>query len=670
MRLVICLAAVAILCTPAHAQEAANAPFTASLSDAASLRTALDARIAHAKQLLEQMLAVEGQRTVGNTLAPYDDLQGELFTASGTARHLAAVHPDEAMRREAEALNREASALTAEIALRPDVYAALQAIDLSGADAATRYYVSRELRDYRLGGVDKPDATRVRLQALQDELTEVAAEFARNQRDGRRALTASVSELEGLPADFIARHKPDASGAITLTTDAVDLRPVMTYARNADLRRRLLTESHNVAAPANVAVLQRMLRVRRDIATLLGFRNWAEYDMASRMAADVPTVSAFIDRIVEASAAKAAREFGQLLRAKQKEQPGATLHAWDRQYYAEQVRRASYDFDSQSVRPYFPFDRVLAGVLEVTSRVFGLTYTAASGIPVWHPSVRVYEVRDAERFLGRVYLDLHPRANKRSSGANATTIRYGRRGHSIPEVVLVASVPGGQPGDPGLMTHDDVRTLFHEFGHVVHRLSGGHQPWQRLSSTMLERDFTEAPSQMLEEWVVDAKTLASFARHHETGAPLPEALVQQLRRASDFGQGLEVRTQMVAARFSLQAHELDPASVDTSTLFARINDRYTPFPSIEGTHRQAAFPHIGLPGYASAYYAYMWSLVIAKDLFSTFDGQDLIAPGIGRRYREALFAPGGSKPAAELVRDYLGRPFNAEAWERWLNQAQ
>jgi thimet oligopeptidase len=669
LRSAIALAAVvAVLCSPVHAQEAADAPFTAGITDAASLRAVVEGRIGRARQLLDRMLAVTGARTVANTLAPYDDLMGELFTASAIARNYAAVHPDDAVRKQAEALNRDANALMAELALRPDVYAALAAIDLREADADTRYLVTRELRDFRLGGVDKPAHTRARLEALRVELTEAMDAFARNQRDGVRKFTVAAAELDGLPADFIARHAPDADGLLTLTTENVDLRPLMMYARNADVRKRALTESYKVAYPENIEVLTRILRLRAEIAALLGFRTWADYDMASRMAGEVGTVSAFIDRIVAASEAKAQREYDQLLREKRKDHPGEPLFLWDRQYYAEQVRRASYAFDSQGVRPYFPFDRVLAGVLDVTSRVFGVSYTPASTVAVWHPSVRVYEVRDGAKMLGRVYLDLHPRANKNSGGAYVTTVRYGKAGQSLPEAVLVASLPGGQAGEPGLMTHDDVRTLFHEFGHVIHRLSGGHQQWQRLSSIPLERDFTEGPSQMFEEWVSDPKTLATFARHYQTGEPIPERLVLQMRRASEFGLGLDVRGQMVLARVSLAYHQADPGTIDMTAMYKEIHNRYMPIPYIEGTHRQTAFPHIGQAGYASAYYAYMWSLVIAKDLFSTFEGKNLVAPGVGRRYREIVFTPGSTRPAADLVRAYLGRPFNTEAWERWLNQ--
>ncbi len=653
---------------PALAQQASTAPFTAGIADAASLKRVVDARLSRARQLLDSMLAVKGTRTLANTLEPYDELLGELFTAGGQVAVMAELHPDADTREMAEELELEVNSLLDEIPLRPDIYAALNEIDLRRADAASRYLVARELRDFTRSGVDKPEATRAKVKELRDRLTQAMTEFSRNIREGARRIPGVASaELDGLPPDFIARHKPDAAGTVTLTTNAVDARPVLMYATSEDVRRRMLAATYNVAAPENVAVLDRILRVRGELATLLGYRNWAAYDTQVRMAGDEKTVSSFIDRVVAAVRPRATRELAELMRRKQQDKPGSTFNPWDRLYYSELVRRSSFDFDSQAVRPYFAFDRVFEGVLKVTGTIFGLTYRPVKDVPVWHPSVRVYEMRDGSRLVGRVYFDLHPRPNKTSSGASTLTVRYGRAGHSIPEVVLGAALPGGQPGDPGLMTHDEVRTLFHEFGHVVHRLSGGHQRWQLLSSIPMERDFTEAPSQMLEEWIWDPKTLATFATHYQTGQPIPAALVQQMRRASEFGQGLEVAQQMVLARVSLSYHDRDPAGVDQGALWKEIQASTIDIPFVDGTARQASFPHIGQAGYASAYYTYMWSLVIGKDLFSRFDGRDLTQPGIARKYRDTIFQPGSSKTAAAVVTEFLGRPFNAGAWEKWIS---
>jgi thimet oligopeptidase len=653
---------------PAARNEAVDSSFTAGVTDVASLHKAVDSRLARAQRLLNELIAIKGQRTLANTLEPYDELLEETRTASGLAGVMAVVHPDETMRKAGDDLKRKADALDAEISLRPDVLLALQRMPLDGAEAETRYYVERTIRELRRLGVDRPESTRTRLRGLRDELAVVMAEYLRNIRErGRQFTVASAKELDGLPADFIARHKPDASGAITLTTDFVDVRPVLTYATSEALRKRMYIESNTVAHPENVAVLAKMLAVRAEMARLLGYPTWASYDMASRMSGDVKTVSSFIDRIAAAARPKAAREYDELLKTKRQTVPGGALNIWDRAFYAEQIRRQSYAFDSQTVRPYFAADRVLQGVLDLTSRIFGVTYRPATGVEVWHPSVRVYEMLDSGRLVGRLYLDLYPRPGK-SSVAATSTVRRGAANKHIPESVLVASLSGGRADDPGLMTHEEVRTLFHEFGHVVHRLVGGHRPWYGMSSTQLERDFTEAPSQMLEEWIWDPATLATFATHYQTGEPIPARLVTLMRRASEFGQGLEVRGQMVLARVSLSLHDRDPRRVAAAALFNEIHHRYLPYSHVEGTYRELGFPHLAQSGYASAYYTYMWSLVIAKDLFTGFDTSHLSAPGAARRYRDAIFAPGSSKPAATLVRDFLGRPFNANAWEDWLNR--
>src|SRR5688572_18182214 len=261
--LALCLAA------SADAQTVTQVPFTAGLSTPDALRAAIEGRLGRAHGLLDGLLAVRGARTIDNTLRPYDDMWGVINEAGGIASVFTSNHPDEQMRKLGEDLRRTLSAFASEVTLRPDLFKALQAVDLKGADAATRFMIERELRDFRLAGVDTPEATRKRITVLRDQLTQAMDTFARNIRnESGRIVIKDASELEGLPADFIARHKPGASGTVTLTTDAVDFRPVMAYARNADLRRRMLLESYNVA-PQNLEVLQQILRIRADLAKAL-----------------------------------------------------------------------------------------------------------------------------------------------------------------------------------------------------------------------------------------------------------------------------------------------------------------------------------------------------------------------------------------------------------------
>jgi thimet oligopeptidase len=645
----------------------AGIPFWADPPDPAQFAARMDAHLAEAQQALSRLLAVDGRRTIANTLRPYDDLLLHIDSAIFQTDLIQNVHPDEAFRAVAEEANQKIAAFANALSLHHDVYAALVEVNTDDADDETRYYLEKTLRDFRLAGVDKDEATRRHITALRDDLVKIGQEFSRNiRRDLRTVTVTDPAELDGLPADFIARHKPDEEGRIQLTIDYPDALPVFSYARSEALRRRMHLEYNNRAYPQNIEVLDRMLERRYELATLLGFASWADYITADKMAGSARTASAFIDRIITASRARAERDYQQLLKRKHEDDPRATIvNAWETSYYAEQVRQSAYDFDSQSVRPYFAYDRVKQGVLDVTATLFGVRFRRVEGAPVWHESVECWQMYDGDDLVGRFFLDMHPRPNKYNHAAHFA-IRTGVAGRQIPEAALVCNFPGGIPDDPGLMTHDDVVTFFHEFGHLIHSLLAGRHQWIGIGGISIEQDFIEAPSQMLEEWAWDATTLQTFARHYQTDEPIPAALVRQMKRAKEFGKGLHVRRQMLYAKLSLSIHERDPREVDTDRIVRSLTEQYMPFPFVEGTHFQTAFGH--LDGYSAMYYTYMWSLVIAKDLFSKFDRQAMLVEGVARQYGETVLAPGGSRPAAEIVRQFLGRPFDFAAYQAWLDE--
>jgi thimet oligopeptidase len=578
------------------------------------------------------------------------------------------VHPDAGLRTVAERIERESTALRNDVMQNRRVYDALLAVDLGRADPGTRRDVERQTLEMRLSGVDKDDETRRRIKALSDELVDLAQEFDRNVRDDRRTVVVEPSELEGLPPDFVTRHTPGADGRVALTVERPDALPVLTYAKREDLRRRVYTELFNRGYPKNMAVLGRMLAARHEIARLTGFPTWADLATADLMAESARNASDFIDRIADASAARARREYEALLARERQDAPGAdTVRPWDARYVTELVRRSSYDFDAEQARAYFPFERVKQGVLDVTSRLFGVSYRRVKDAPVWHPSVECWEVLERGRVVGRFYLDMHPRPGKYQHFANFT-IRAGVAGRQLPEAALVGNFPASGGDDPGLMEHADVTTFFHEFGHVLHFLFAGRHRWFGTDAWHVEGDFGEAPSKMLEEWASDPRVVATFARHYRTGEPIPPTLVAGMRRAEEFGKGLSVRQSLVFAKLSLSLHDRDPARLDTDTLTREICEEYLPWPFADGTHPQAGFGH--LTGYHAIYYTYLWSQVIAKDMFGRFDRSDLLDPRMGKRYRDAVLAPGGSAPAAALLERFLGRPFDERAWRAWLEEGE
>ncbi len=644
----------------------ADAPFWSGQPDARAFEAQQRRRLERAEAALARLKAVTGTRTVDNTLRPYDDALIEAEAVSSQASLIENVHPDGALREAGETLSREAARFFTVLSLDREVYDALSALDVSGEDAVTRHYVARTLRDFRLSGVDRDPETRAEIRRLNEALVEISQAFSRNMRNDRRTVTATREELAGLPEDFVERHAPAADGTVTLSIDYPDALPVFAYARDEGLRRRLYMEFNNRAFPANVEVLRQLIATRHALANRIGYATWADYITADKMVGSARAASAFIDQVLEASEARAHRDHARLLEEKRGTHPGAeVVQAWESVYWSEQLRRSAYAFDAQSLRPYFPYPQVERGVLEITSRLFGVTFRPVPDAPVWHPAVQCYEVLENERLIGRFYLDMHPRADKYNHAAQFD-IRTGVAGRQIPEAALVCNFPGGVPGDPGLMEYSDVRTFFHEFGHLMHTLFAGHQPWTGVAGIRTEQDFIEVPSQLFEEWTQDHATLATFARHHVTGEPIPQALVQRMVQAQEFGKGLSMRRQMMFARVSLSCYDRDPSQVDPDRIVEETTRAYLPFPFVEGTHLACGFGHID--GYSAVYYTYMWSLVIAKDFFGRFDRTRLLDPAVPRRLRETVLAPGGSAPATELVERFLGRPFRFDAWRAWLDE--
>jgi thimet oligopeptidase len=650
----------------AGAYSGESQPVWAGRPDSARFVRRIQGRLAQAREAVAKLVAVRDKRTLDNTLAPYDEALNQIDIAGSEAQLLENASPEASLRGSGEAMGQVVSKYATDLSLDRTVYEALKALDVSSADAETQFYVQRELRDFRLAGVDKDDSTRARIKAINDELVKTGQEFSRNIREDVRTIKAAPGDLAGLPQDFIDGHKPGPDGLATIDINYPDYIPVMTYCKSADVRKRLYLEFNNRAYPKNMDVLKRMIERRHELANLVGYASWADYTTATKMTGNAKVVRDFIDKIVAVSAVSQDRDYHTLLARKQKDFPDATaVDFWETGYWQELVRRSDYDFDSQSLRPYLPYDRVKQGVLDISSQLFGVTFRPVKDAPVWDPSVECYEIFDNGALMGRFYLDMHPRPYKYNHAAHFP-IRVGIKGRQLPEAALICNLPGGKPGDPGLCDISDVTTFFHEFGHLLHNMFAGQHRWSGVSGIHTERDFVEAPSQMLEEWMRDPKTLQTFAKHYQTGVPVPTELVQKMRRAEEFAKGLQVRRQMVYADLSLSIYDRDPAQVDIDAMAKDLVKRYQPFAYVDGTHFPCAFGH--LDGYSAVYYTYMWSLVIAKDMFSAFDQANLLDPAVARRYRAAVLAPGGSKPAAKLVEDFLGRPFGFESYQRWLDR--
>jgi thimet oligopeptidase len=635
-------------------------------ASAEALTAWVGARLAAHESALAALLAVEGPRTPENSLRHYDAAIEQLGLAGAQAGILNSVATEKAVRDQAQTEAQRVAMAGSALSLNRAVYDALAAINLDGASPATKHYVERTLLGYRLSGVDKDEATRQRLQALHDKATGLSLAFGRNIQEGGKTIEASPEELDGLPADYIARHPVEAGkGCVTLTTDPPDMMPVMTFAASAALRQRMFLAYNTRAYPDNRQLLLDLLATRQEIASVLGFRSWADLATADQMMESAANVRTFLAKLDAASREGAHHEHAEVLAFARQRQPElAEIDIVSRGYWYEQFRRTRYDFDSQSVRPYFPYARVEAGVLETAAQLFKVEFRPSSA-PAWHPAVSVFEVFEDGRLAGRFYLDMHPREGK-SKWFSAAPVVMGVRDRVLPEAALICNFPAPDASDPGLLQYSDVVTFFHEFGHLMHAILGGHTEWVGLSGFATEGDFIEVPSQMLEEFFRDEKLLQAFARHYVTGEVLPAELIQSLKRASAFGRADWVRTQLYYTTLSLDLHDRDAAAIDPDTITRELYLSFQPWTWLEGNKMYASFGH--LTGYSSNYYTYMFDKVIALDFFAQFDPGNLLGGNAGERYRKTVLEQGGSKPGRQLVRDFLGRDEEFAAFSKWLNE--
>jgi thimet oligopeptidase len=641
----------------------------------------VESHLAASRAKIAELLAVEGKRTVENTLVQFDRASWHLRMAGSQSGVMFMVHPVAGVRDAAQELSQVIGAEGVALSLNREVYQALAAVDASGEDAATQYYLERALLGYKLSGVDKDDATREKIRALADKMTELSMIFSRTvQDDVRKVEVADVDELIGLPQDYLTRHGVstvdeghgsfhlEAEEPVVLTTDPPEMSPVMSYAVSPQLRRRMYLAYNDRGYPANKQVLLDLLAGREEMASLLGFRSWADLATVDQMMGSAANMRAFLGEVEEAARETAKVEFAELEAfVRERDAAALPLTLSDARFWEEQYRRARFDFDSQSVRPYFPYTQVEAGILATAGKLFGVRFERNEAAAVWADGVKAFDVVDAlvedGEVVGRIYLDMHPREGK-SKWFSECSLVGGVLGQQLPEASLVCNFPEPTKDDAGLMQYSDVVTYFHEFGHLMHEVLGGRQRWSAQSGIATEGDFVEVPSQMLEEFFEDAELVRTFAKHYETGEPLPYDVFERMVRASAHGRALSTLTQVMYATYSLNTHDLKAGELDLDALLKAGYDRFSLYEFVEGNRMYAAFTH--LVGYTSNYYTYLYDKVMALEFFAEFDKANLIEGPVAMRYRRAVLEPGGSKPARELVSAFLGREVSMEALKGWL----
>ncbi len=628
------------------------------------IRARGESRLADARDRLATLEA-SAPREPRALLRAVDEMQLAMTNVASEVGVLMNVHPDLAAREACEAIQRESTTLSVRVSQSRPIYDALSKVDLASLDGPARRAVELTLMDMRRAGVALDEERRRRAQEIRARITQLSQDYGRNIRDDVRTAVLPASALDGLPADYRAAHPADANGMVRVTTDPPDHGPLMTYSRDKAARHALSREYYARAA-GNIAIFDELRAARHDLAITLGYPDFAAYNLEDKMMARPDKVDRFLDDVRAAAREPADRQYAALIAmAKRDDQKATGIGSWDIQYHLARAKDERFKFDPREVRPYLEYRSVRQAILDLASELFGLVFTRIEPEETWHESVEHFSVTMDGRPAGFISLDMHPRPGK-NKWFTSFGYRLGLKGRQLPHNVLVCNFPdpNAQSG-PALMEHQQVVTFFHEFGHLVHGIVRGNVvEWARLGRPA-ENDFMEAPSRFLEDYIFELDVLRRFAKHVETGAPIPEDLVKRLQAARDFGRGILVEQSASLSRQSLKLHQGDPRARDARGLAREWAEREQRFVQLDETNWPANWEHMGNEAYSSAYATYLWSDAIAADIRTGF-ASGLMDKAAARRYRDIVLAPGGNIPAADAVAAFLGRPYNMKAFKERL----
>ena len=640
---------------------------------------ALDQVLAANRAELERLLAANTVYRWDNLIRPLEELDDRLHKAWSPVSHLQAVRDSESLRAAYNACLPKLSAYHSELGQHAGLHRAYQQIadgpEYARLDSAQRKVIDDALRDFRLSGIALPLEQQSRYKDIQQELASLSAKFSENVLDATQAWTKHLSDaapLAGLPdsAQALARQAAQQRGldGWLLTLELPSYLPVLNYADDRALRQELYDayctraseQGPNAGQWDNGPVIERILALRHELARLLDFRDYAEYSLATKMADSPDQVLEFLNDLAGRAKPQAQRELNELREYARDQFGQDDLQAWDIGYYAEKLRLHRYRLSQEELRPYFPITRVLPGLFGVAERLFGIAVRPIDGVETWHPDVQVYEIVDADGIQrGRFYLDLYARSHKRGGAWMDGCLARRLLGDEVrrPAAYLIGNFTPPVGNDPALLTHSEVVTMFHEFGHGLHHLLTTINYLPVAGIHGVEWDAVELPSQFLENWCWSREALNLLAGHYQTGEPLPEELYQRMLAAKHFQAGIFLARQLEFGLFDLRLHrEYDPAQGGRVLEILNAVRRqvavitppaYNRFPN--------AFTHIFSGGYAAGYYSYKWAEVLSADAFSAFEENGIFDVATGTRFRESILEVGGSRPAMTSFVEFRGR---------------
>ncbi len=650
------------------------------------VQPAVTQAIADCKQKIKDVLAHTEPHTWDSLIAPLEEVNDRLARIWSPVSHLNSVLNSEPLRAAHDACLPLLSEFQTYVGQHEGLYQAYLALsesdDFPRLGGAQRKEIQNTLRDFRLSGIGLPAEAQQRYGEIQARLSELASRFSNNVLDatqGWHKLVADEAELAGLPESVLAaaRQMAELKGkeGWLFTLDIPSYLPVMMYADNRELRAemyeafttRASDQGPNGGKWDNSAIMTELLTLRSELARLLGFANYAELSLATKMADKTSQVVDFLTDLAAKSLPQGKAELEEI-RAFAAEQHGQSeLAAWDIAYYAEKLKQHKFSISDEQLRPYFPANKVVKGLFEVVKRVFGMKVRERLGIDTWHPDVRFYDIFDSEDELrGSFYLDLYAREHKRGGAWMDVCLgrRYRQDGSlQKPVAYLTCNFNGPVDGKPALFTHDEVVTLFHEFGHGIHHMLTRIDVAGVAGINGVAWDAVELPSQFLENWCWESEALAFISGHYETGEPLPADLLEKMLTARNFQAAMQMLRQLEFALFDFRLHqEFDPAKPDQiPALLGEVRSQVAVMTPPAFNRFQHSFSHIFAGGYAAGYYSYKWAEVLSADAFSRFEEEGIFNPATGHSFLKNILEKGGSKEPMELFRAFRGREPQVDA---------
>lgn len=658
-------------------------PFSAISAD--QVKPAIEAILNRNRARIEGLLESfrnGTEPTFATLVAPLEQWDDELSKAWSPVGHLNGVKNSDELREAYNACLPLLSQYSTELGQNVELCDAYKKIQASAEFASLSQQqqttVNNALRDFHLSGVDLPADKKARYGDISQRLSELTSKFSENVLDATHAWHKHIDDesvLAGLPDSAksllqqLAQQKELPGYVVTL--DLPSYLPIMSYADNRELRQEVysayVTRASDIGPNAgefdNSANMQEILKLRFEMAQLLGYESYAAYSVASKMAESPDQVLEFLTDLAKKAKPQAEREIAEL-KAFAKDNYGADdLQPWDVGYYAEKLRQQRYSISQEDIRPYLPVDTVIKGMFETVSRLFGVQFVEQKSFDTYHPDVRFFEVHKDGAQLASFYLDLYARAKKRG-GAWMDVCRTRRNtesGLQLPVAYLVCNFTPPVGDKPALLTHDELTTLFHEFGHGIHHMLTRMDVAAVSGISGVAWDAVELPSQFLENWCYEPEALAFISGHYETGEPLPKELLDKLLAAKNFQSAMGTMRQLEFALFDFRLHhEFRDQPLDVQTLLNQVRSEVTVVPISPLSRFQHGFTHIFAGGYAAGYYSYKWAEVLSADAFSRFEEEGIFNPTTGQSFLDEILSQGGSREAAELFRNFRGREPSVE----------